>query len=250
MDAGNRRAFTLIELLVVIAIIVLLLSLLVPSLKQAKESARRTVCLNNLHGLAIATQLYAHDRNGDIPPAVPHSNISSSNPWNPRGCSNPFEAYVAWWYPNYKTMAWGAGILYEQRLIGEGSMAYCPSGAEGSRSRAFYPSPWGTQLSGQAYTRTMCLYFPYAGKASDDPAVRPYKINDCKLTTAAATCDFLSGPGPHGYYWTLAFVGGNTASRQGEGIVSDIDMSTLDQGWLGKTWSMFALVRHRLTGGD
>jgi len=56
-------AFTLIELLVVIAIIALLVSILMPALSRAKELARRTGCLSNLHHLALATQMYIGDFN-------------------------------------------------------------------------------------------------------------------------------------------------------------------------------------------
>lgn len=64
---GSRRdkaAFILIELLVVIAIIALLTSILLPSLTAAKDLARQTQCLANLHSLGVAMNLYLTD-NGE-----------------------------------------------------------------------------------------------------------------------------------------------------------------------------------------
>lgn len=65
----RRRAFTLIELLVVIAIIALLLAILVPSLQNARELARRAFCGNNSKDMGLGVQFYAQDNNDVIPPA-------------------------------------------------------------------------------------------------------------------------------------------------------------------------------------
>jgi prepilin-type N-terminal cleavage/methylation domain-containing protein len=52
---GSRRVgFTLIELLVVIAIIAILIALVLAAAQQARESANRAVCINNLRQMAIA----------------------------------------------------------------------------------------------------------------------------------------------------------------------------------------------------
>ena len=64
---ARKRAFTLIELLVVIAIIALLIALLLPALMLAKESARNSVCLSNLHQIGVTSALYVDDYNGFFP---------------------------------------------------------------------------------------------------------------------------------------------------------------------------------------
>ncbi|MBN2270363.1 MAG: type II secretion system protein [Sedimentisphaerales bacterium] len=64
---GIRRAFSLVELLVVIAIIALLMAVLVPALRRARDQAREVVCKNNLRQVGLAANMYAEEWEQLIP---------------------------------------------------------------------------------------------------------------------------------------------------------------------------------------
>jgi prepilin-type N-terminal cleavage/methylation domain-containing protein/prepilin-type processing-associated H-X9-DG protein len=75
----STKGFTLVELLVVIAIIALLLSILMPSLSRARESARRIVCGNQMKQLALGGLLYAQEYRGLVVPPFMPWDISNPN---------------------------------------------------------------------------------------------------------------------------------------------------------------------------
>ena len=64
---GKAKGFTLIELLVVIAVIALLLALLMPSLRRARNQARAVVCQANLKQWGTVLALYTEDNQGRFP---------------------------------------------------------------------------------------------------------------------------------------------------------------------------------------
>lgn len=67
ISSKKEQGFTLVELLVVIAIIGVLVALLLPAVQAAREAARRSQCVNNLHNIGLALQNYESARR-TLPP--------------------------------------------------------------------------------------------------------------------------------------------------------------------------------------
>jgi type II secretory pathway pseudopilin PulG len=99
----------LIELLVVIAIIAILAGMLLPALKNAKETAKSAVCLSNLKQLHYGISMYANDWNDYVP---------QQPPWLTSGC---WDEQIAD-YVHYK---WGVAI---SRTLWGPPIFHCPAG--------------------------------------------------------------------------------------------------------------------------
>jgi len=124
----RNPGFTLIELLVVIAVIAILMALLFPVLRKAREAARRAVCMGNLRQIQIAWQTYAVDHGDYIVNGQPGSSYHSAqlpnygDPWLIKGniFSDPSSLTAA-----EADAMMRAGAL--ARYVGNTALYMCPS---------------------------------------------------------------------------------------------------------------------------
>lgn len=96
---ASNRGFTLIELLVVIAIIALLAGLTMVGVSVIRESAKRTVCRNQLKQLSMAALAYGNDNEDLMPTGGPYNNAVLGSWFD--GTVSPYQSLLT--YLDFKT---------------------------------------------------------------------------------------------------------------------------------------------------
>ena len=220
--APNRRvafAFTLIELLVVISIIALLVAILLPALRGARETAISMRCLSNMRQQSVAAVNYSVHNDGR-PPGVAYDESRDYT----------YKANAA---PNYPTnFPVGIGLLYVNQYLSEPIAAYCPGRSEGQRLTYSDNNSWTVDGGIPVYTETS-YYMASSNARTDSGATQqfgkwhnfdftpPDKVLAFEYPLAANTS---SGVRPMGYDRTGHGEGYNTTFFDGSGrFVQDDD---------------------------
>src|SRR5687768_9310436 len=112
---SQHKGVTLVELLVVIGIIALLISMLLPALNKARESANRAACGSNLRQIGIAYYMYAAESK-DVAPLGTMFNLPNSN-------SRVWRAAGSYRYNHPKAF----GLLYQAGMLKAGGVLHCPA---------------------------------------------------------------------------------------------------------------------------
>ena len=171
VQSGRKQAFTLIELLVVIAIIAILAALLVPALKNALESGRRTACMSNLRQIGVALRMYANDHEGVVPPNLR---------WD--GPPADYNFWSNFLMAQSGTTYGGLGLLYANGYAEYAELYFCPAQKEDVYGATYLKSDCIERLKNVSRTVAGASFSSYqyrsvVGKWVNDypnnPAVRP-----------------------------------------------------------------------------
>lgn len=230
------RAFTLIELLVVIAIIAILISVLLPAIGSARETARTVKCLSQLRQTGLGVQMYANDFATWTP--INYESTTRVYPL-PRGGKPRSTQGIDWWHRlGGKLVDWGENQISGAGWVDKGSyitstqVFYCPSfksirpsgwwSVDHNSGGAVYASYWWEFWNPNEFadpTHPVRANGLGTSRTTMDP--RNAFLTDLGWSPYADAAPTLYGPAPHKNIQNVAWMDGHA------GKVSLIDMKAI-----------------------
>ncbi|MCD4831261.1 MAG: type II secretion system GspH family protein [Anaerohalosphaeraceae bacterium] len=245
----GKGGFTLVELLVVISIIAMLLAILMPSLQQARDQAKRILCASNMKQINLLLQMYAEDYSGKLPPYTIAELSNVEKNYAPKG---PYASYFAYDFDG-KDPAWTDNLatLYDLKYVTSTDVFYCSGQRDPYYIQKSYPEPWktrpvnppGTDLFSKV--RSSYIYNPNVKKAMIDGTktnVQMYrKIIDFPRDKIILTDVIHSQDGnvsiAHGKCgWNMSFIDGHS--------IYSTCQEAYDYMLKGDTWNDWPLTKH------
>ncbi len=156
-----RFGFTLVELLVVVSIIALLIAILMPSFRSARDQTQATVCRTQLGQIGMALFMYADDNRQELP----HYNTIGRHSFRmaPRKRSSPSAPEESWGLQSVlqagraptilpNGLAYPLSVSKPVYLAGDSKVWICPANPGPSGYEQQWAS-WGNTYSYQCNSR-------------------------------------------------------------------------------------------------
>ena len=214
----NKNAFTLVELLVVIAIISILMAMLLPMLKKARDMGSQAGCSSNLKQIHNAEMLYSTDYNSWPTPA-----------WRSDGGN--FQtllvggSYLPVPIPGMSSDAWIACYYGQQYPQG---VFRCPSEKSPAPSCGYAGQPWASVHYGMTFSYVhgaVCLgnTYPLYARLTQcaNPSKRVFFGDRCHFFVITPFCNWAPMQVPCSYHasrhnvgWNCLFLDGHVVWRR------------------------------------
>ena len=178
LRAARHKGFTLVELLVVVSIIALLISMLLPALKKARDAAASVSCMSNLRQVGGGVGIYLSDHDGvfPIPPAL------------------SFPTQIQLYYSIHQS----AINDYEQKTVFR-----CPSLSKDELGLYGIQNGMSGTYLGEAYKLTNAYSLTqvtYRNFYQITPVIPPERVN--KITSISRPADVVFAFDGRGSFWT------------------------------------------------
>lgn len=230
---ARKKAFTLIELLVVISIISLLISILLPALSAARESARAVLCLSQLRQTGLAIVMYANDFDESTP--INYQATTGTFPITKD--QTPRSSHGADWWHRFggKLVDWGDNQIPSASwrdgtaYVSTTKNFYCPSftsirpdefwsaehdnlsnPAAGGAFASYWWEFWNPQQFASDATHPVTANKLGTASISDNPANAI--VTDLGWVGYASVFPTLYGPAPHQDRHNVLWLGGHAGN--------------------------------------
>lgn len=242
----------MVELLVVVAILAVLLSILVPSLQQTRELARRAVCMSNLKLIGTGLGSYAAERGEKLPPAHISDAACLGQSW---------QTYLAYTHDKMtdgRMTPWNLAMIYEAGDVAHYEAFYCPSQRSPLHSTSSFVVGWGSSVVGDPkgiFVRTAYNYSPYPDEAGTRHRYKNLVAmpNERVLVMDLLAFDILWNRDGvcHGWPvpgWNMAFPDGSVEFRRSQAAYDFIWSHSWGPGDVGHDWGEFQTCLDMLDG--
>lgn len=197
---AQGNGFTLIEILVTLVIVVILFTIIVSVINNAKGSAQRAQCVSNLRALVAATHLYANEHNGQFP-TVPDSS---------RGI--------------FDGASQGLVTALSPYTGGGGKIFYCPD----QKGNYAYENQQSRSDGRIPYWNIGYYYLSSSGGPFARPNPLPQTMEG-RSDRILATCLDFNGTRAHGQQLNLAHADGHISTApRGKRVWDVVDFTTLN----------------------